>query len=111
MGEAMANPFAQAQAQTQGALTNMAGNMYNQGMGLFADQRNIDLQNRAQLGNMAQGMMGQQAGMANQTGSMVAPQYVEQQSGWDRFWGDASAPLNAGASAAGTFVGLNNAFG
>lgn len=105
-GQAYADPFAQAAAQTQAAQLNLTGNLWNQAMG--ANAQNQMYANQAYQNLLG---MGQQAGM--HTSGIVAPQY-EYQKGFGDYMMDIG---NMGVNLAGAVFnplgavtrGFNNA--
>ena len=99
-GQAYADPFAQAAAQTQAAQLNLTGNLWNQAMG--ANAQNQMYANQAYQNLLG---MGQQAGM--HTSGIVAPQY-EYQKGVMDYVMDVG---NLGANIAGAFYNPLGAVG
>ena len=93
-GQAYADPFARAAAQTQQAQLGLTGNLWNQALGgNYAQQQNL----ASIYGNLAGSALGQQTQMAGQQGAMFMPQYQQEKNFWDY-----AVPLAAPIAQAGS---------
>ena len=98
-GQAYADPFAQAQSQLQQNQLQGTLGLWNQALGLNAQQQ---AQRQSTLGNLYGNILGLQTGMAQDQSAWYTPQYEYQKGGWD-YTMDA---INTGANVASAVAGF-----